>query len=215
MTAQRFPLSWPSGWPRTPYGRRQHAKFYGTKHVSYPGGGGYTQKTDLSVGEAVGRLAVELKRLGVRSEDWLISSNLQVRLDGLPYSNQSNAPDPGVAVYFRLKKSDRVLACDAWHRVADNIASIAAHIEALRAIDRYKVGTLDQAFAGYTALPAKGSTWRTTLGFPPDAAVTVDEVDRAFRERARTSHPDVNGGSHDAMASLTQARDEARRELSA
>jgi hypothetical protein len=33
--------------------------------------------------------------------------------------------------------------------VADNIAAIAAHIDAIRRQDRYGVGTLDQAFAGY------------------------------------------------------------------
>jgi hypothetical protein len=123
--------------------------------------------------------------------------------------------DPAVAVYFRLHNADRVLACDAWTRVADNLAAVAAHVEAIRAIERYRVGTVDQAFAGYAALPPKGSTWRTTLGFTPDQIVTPEEVDRAFRERARDAHPDAGRGSHDAMASLTVARQEARAELGA
>jgi hypothetical protein len=118
-------------------------------------------------------------------------------------------------VYFKLKGQDRVLACDVWTRVADNLTAIAHHIDAIRAIDRYGVGNLEQAFAGYTALPAKGQTWRTTLGFAPDQPVTREEVDAAFRERARSAHPDAEQGSHDAMASLTEARLEARKELGA
>lgn len=156
-----------------------------------------------------------MRRLGVPSNQWLISSDLRVRLDGLPYSNQPQPADPGVAVYFRLERQDRVLACDAWSRIADNIAAIAAHIECIRGIDRYGVGTLDQAFAGYAALPAKGDTWRATLGFGPDDAVSAADVQRAFRDRARAAHPDVPGGSHQQMTTLNEARDQALREVSA
>ena len=60
--------------------------------------------------------------------------------------------DPGVAVYFQLHDKERVLACDKWDTVADNIAAIAAHIDGIRRQDRYGVGTIDQAFAGYSAL---------------------------------------------------------------
>jgi len=80
-------------------------------------------------------------------------------------------------------------------------------------VDRYGVGTLDQAFAGYAALPAKGSTWRTTLGFAPDERVSSDQIESAFRARARTAHPDIEGGSHDAMAALVTARQEGLAEL--
>ena len=117
------------------------------------------------------------------------------------------------AEYFRLRGQDRCLACDKWNRVADNIAAIAQHIDALRRIDRYGVGTLEQAFAGYQGLPEKGSTWRTTLGFEPFQTVTADMIDAAFREKSKGAHPDQHGGSHDAMASLTQARVEGQKEI--
>lgn len=210
---QRYPLAWPTGWKRSKSHERKRAPFHGHKSVPTYNGATYRQKESLSIGDATSRLAGELRRLGVRDVDWLISSNLRVRLDGLPYADQRNPDDVGVAVYFKLSGKDRCLACDAWHRIADNMAAIAGHIEAIRAIDRYKVGTLDQAFAGYVGLPSKGSTWRTTLGFKPEQTVTLDEVQRAFRDRAKTAHPDIHGGSHDAMASLTSARDEAVQEL--
>lgn len=205
---QRHPLSWPTGWKRVPASARTRARFHGTKRVSYDSGGGYNQKQELTVSAALGRLSGELRRMGVLDGDWLVSSNMRVRLDGLPYSDQRRPDDPGVAVYFKLARKDRVLACDTWDRVADNIAAVAAHIEALRAIERYGVGSIDQAFAGYAALPAKGDTWRSALGFGPDDNVNAAAIDTAFKAKARTAHPDV-GGSHEAMAALTTARADA------
>lgn len=211
-TASRYPLSWPIGWKRTPYNARKHAAFHSHRTVDNGSGYSYKRKEALSVGDGLDRVNGELRRLGARNV--VISSNLRIREDGLPYANQANQlDDPGVAVYFRLSNADRVLACDRWRSAAENLAAIAGHIAAMRAQDRYGVGTLDQAFAGYAALPPKGGTWRTTLGFAVDEVVNVDRVERAFRERARTAHPDVAGGSHDAMASLTQAKSEALEEL--
>lgn len=218
----RFPLQWPVGWKRTPYGQRRRAKFARVRtsyHASStPGAQGYTSKQSerLTIGDGTSRLAGELRRMGVRDGDWLISSNVPTRLDGLPYANAAQPQDPGVAVYFRMgaKREPRVLACDAWDRVADNLAAIAGHVEALRAIDRYGVGTLEQAFAGYTAIPAKtgGADWRSELGFKPDQGVVLEQVEARYRELARQRHPDA-GGSHEAMARLNEARDAATKEL--
>jgi len=171
--------------------------------------GGYPQTQALTVADALGRLFNEMRRLGVREGDVIVSTNIRTRLDGLPYSNEAAPADPGAAVYFRLKKADRVLACDRYRSVAGNIAAIAAHIEALRAIDRYGVGTLDQAFAGYTALPANADAdWAIVLGVPPTAS--ADEIEAAFRRLAMAAHPD-RGGSHDEMARLNAAVTAARK----
>jgi len=210
MSATRYPLSWPTGWKRTRNPKR--ARFVTAKR-EYNQNGSWLRKSSVTMTDALDRLTAELRRLGVVEGDWLLSSNLQTRLDGLPYAKRAQPTDKGVAVYFRLGGQPRVLACDTWDRIEDNIAAVAAHIEAIRAIDRYGVGSLDQAFAGYAALPAKGTTWRTTLGFAPDAQVTEEQIAAAFRERALTAHQDIQGGSHDAMASLTQARTEAMQEL--
>ena len=148
-TATRFPLSWPDGWPRTKAGQRRRAAF-GTKE---PG----DYKRPLSVAQAIDRLSGELYRLGARHE--LLSTNLDIRLDGLPRSGQAEPEDRGAAVWFRLKDNPRCLACDRWDRVADNIAALAHHIDAMRRMDRYGVGNLEQAFAGYVALPAKATDW--------------------------------------------------------
>lgn len=204
---QRFPLSWPAAWKRTPYGQRKHAAF--GKRVTTPGSV-YKMTASLEVGDGLRRLLGELERLGAKGV--IISSNLTIRNDGLPYAGQKKMlDDPGVAVYFKLKGKDTVLACDRWFSVADNMAAIAGHIEAIRACDRYGVGSVEQAFAGYQALPAPaGVEWWTVLGVAVNAS--LEQVEDAWRAKAREAHPDT-GGSHDEMARINAARDAARKAL--
>ena len=47
---------------------------------------------------------------------------------------------------------------------------------------------------------------RKTLGLPPVAQLTVDDIHRAYRRLAKTMHPD-QGGSEQAFLDLTAARD--------
>jgi len=154
------------------------------------------------------RLEGELDRLN--ASEVVLSTNIALRLDGLPRSGQGEPSDPGVAVYFRLLGKPRTLACDRWDRVADNMAAIAGHVAAIRAVDRYGVGTLEQAFAGYAALPASTEEWWLVLGVEPNA--TIEEVEEAFRDLAKRHHPDA-GGAPGEMARLTAAREAARRAL--
>lgn len=194
----RHPLTWPAGWKRAAW--RDQAKF-GKKAAG-------DHKRSLTVDDAITRLTGELDRLG--ATDAVLSTNLAVRLDGRLRQDQAAPSDPGVAVYFRLKKQDRCFACDRWNRVADNIAAIAAHVEALRAIERYGVGTIEQAFAGYTALPPAADAWWLVFGIPQTS--TLDQVEAKFRELALIAHPD-RGGSQNDMSRLTAAREAARRAL--
>lgn len=216
---RRYPLMWPDGWKRTASYARQNPRFkkVESRWVDEGEGRGYHKQDakTLNVQDAVSRLREELRRLGVtESEDWLISSNGKPTLEGLPGSRE-NPSDPGVAVYFRLKKHDRVLACDRWNTIAGNIAAIAAHIEAIRAVDRYGVGSLEQAFAGYTALPARGESqggsWRNVLQIVSDTTITRELIEGRYRELAKRYHPDLPGGSHEKMALLGQAKADAIR----
>jgi hypothetical protein len=218
QTTQRYPLSWPQGWKRTPPHQRQRARFKRseTKYQasSVPGGQGYSyrQTSALTVSSALERrLLPELRRLGVMREHVIVSTNVPTRLDGLPYSNAKEPDDPGVAVYFRMSGKPRVLACDTWDRVADNIAAVAGHIEAIRAIDRYGVGTIEQAFAGYQALPTQASPWWTILEFDQRPS-TWAMVEERHRELTKKHHPD-RGGRSDTMAKINAARDAAKIDL--
>jgi hypothetical protein len=158
------------------------------------------------VADALSRLQRELDRIGARYP--VISSNLELRLDGLPRSGQREPNDPGVAIYFDLDGKPHCMPCDTYTTVVQNIAAVAAHIEATRAIQRHGVGTLAEMFAGFTALPPPRSPW-DVLGVPRGSS--RDVIYAAFRDKARKAHPDA-GGSTAAMAELAAARDEALRE---
>jgi hypothetical protein len=196
--ATAFPLHWPLGWKRTEY--RQSARFR-------------TGKEPISIYRAMQRLQYELDRLG--AERTLLSTNVETRLDGTPRSDRREPNDPGAAIYFVLSGRKTVMACDKWFRVADNIAALAAHIECLRGIDRYGVGSLEQAFRGYQQLEdfTQGVPWRRVLGFKDDQSVTLEMVEARFRELAKQHHPDTAGGDHLQMSQITEAIADARKEL--
>jgi hypothetical protein len=191
----RFPLAWPHGWPRVT--QRIPARF--TSH-----GRGIT------ISAAIDRLEQELDRL--RATEPLLSSNLKLSLSGVPYSGQAEPKDCAVAVYFKLKGRDRVLACDRYTSASGNIAAIAAHIDALRRIERYGVGTIEQAFAGYTALPPPGADnrppWREIFGIHPTAAITPADINLVYRARAKAA-----ATNEAQLLTLNLARDAALQEL--
>jgi len=203
--ATSCPLAWPVGWPRA--SRRDRARFGAHSMV-----------------DASKLVYAELGRMGVGDWQVVISTNVSLRRDGLPYSGQAQPQDPGAAVYFVVKGARRVLACDRWDRVEHNLWAIAKHVEALRAQERWGVGTTEQAFAGYAALPEARNgrrSWSEVLGFGPGKAVLVenpratwaDVMRDRFRELARDRHPDVPGGSHAAFVELREAYEEGCREL--
>lgn len=188
MSDRRYPLSWPSAKPRTPDYRRTPAAFRDAKRK-------------VGMVTATNRLQVELDAIGATGV--ILSTNVELRLDGRPRGNEANLFDPGAALYFTLKGREIALACDKWDRVADNIVAIAKHIEALRGQDRWGVGTIEQAFAGYEALPAPEQWWQV-LDIPAEAS--PERIQQRYRELARRAHPDT-GGSEAAMARLNAARD--------
>jgi hypothetical protein len=220
MSREAYPLSWPDGWKRTGPGSRRHAQFSKTRDPKYITENGQTRRVNqgmrnLSVADAVGRILAELSRMGIGSDDVLISTNVKLRLDGLPRSDQEPS-DPGAAVYWQKRGQQmRCMAIDQYYRVADNLAAIAATLDAMRAIERHGgAAILDRAFKGFAALPEKASQhWRNTLGISPDVKASIDLVEDRFRALAHVHHPD-KGGDPEKFMEIQQAREAARLELS-
>lgn len=207
MTITAYPLAWPFGWKRTAAYLRQRAAFGRQRQNQY----GYATKDRLTLEQARKRLADELDRLGAINE--VLSTNLLLRADGWPKGGQRAPDDPGAAVYFDYAGRPTVLACDKWDRIEDNIAAIAKHIEAMRGMDRWGVGTVAQAFTGYQALPAPDPWWKR-LGLPSPTR-SEREIKDAWRKASTTAHPDRPGGSHDKMADVNAARDEGLKLIGA
>lgn len=200
-TFQAYPLQWPVGWKRT--STREHGRF-GKRERS--GSSSYASLRDLSVADAVGRVRAELERMGVREHDVVVSTNLALRLDGWPRSDQANPTDPGAAVYWRDRHGEtRCMAIDRYVRVADNIAAISATLDAMRAIERHGgAAILDRAFTGFAALPAPsaGEPWHVVFGVM--AHTPTDQVREAYRRARRVAHPD-SGGSATAFEAVQRA----------
>lgn len=211
MSDQSFPLDWPAGWVRTLPQRRLRAPFHKIKRVSN-GTSTWQTKESLDISDGLQRLEGELRRLG--AQHIVISSNLYTTRDGRPHTKQAKMlSDPGVAVYFKVKGRPMALACDKWQSAAENMAAMAGHIEAIRASDRYGVGSIEQAFAGYRALPADSAAdWRQVFGFEKGSTPALSEVKSKLRERAHEAHPD-KGGTEEGMMHLNRAFAYAQTEL--
>lgn len=199
---QAHPLAWPAGWPRAQF--RSHSPFHKRKDT----GRGYANKVDVTMAVARKQLGRELDLIGARCI--VLSTNVELNLNGEPRGDRARPSDVGVACYFKLKDRDTVLACDKWLRVEDNIVAIAKHIEALRGQQRWGVGSVEQAFTGYQALPAPEQWWQV-LGTGPNA--NVDEINAAWRKLSAAAHPDRPGGSDAAQARINAARDTALSSL--
>lgn len=156
----------------------------------------------VTLGQAIKEVQVEVERLGGR--DLVISSNLALRRDGMPYASGAQPQDKGVAVYFTYNKKPMCFACDRWNRIEDNMRGIAKTIDALRGIERWGSGQMvEQAFTGFLALPAPEQPWQV-LGVSSQASTT--EIEAAYKRLASEHHPDKGGDSY-TMARINTARD--------
>lgn len=207
MTIPAYPLQWPEGWQRTDNHQRTRARF--GKSSRARAGGGWDYGRRLTIAEAVDRLRSELARMGIQDDDLVISTNLQLRLDGLPRSGQGEPGDPGAAVYWRTgNDAPRCMAIDRYDRVADNLAAIAATLDAMRAIERHGgAEILNRAFTGFAALPNGSTThWSDVLDVPETASRA--EIEAAYRRLRSLHHPD-KGGDGEQFQQIQKAYAEA------
>lgn len=205
MTIPAYPLAWPDGWKRCPEHGRHPAKF-GRKTQSTTGS--WQTRSALTISQAVDRVRAELVRMDVSADDLVISSNLQLRLDGLPRSGQAEPRDPGVAVYWQRrherKEPPKCMAIDRYDRVADNLAAIAATLEAMRAIERHGgAAILERAFTGFVAIENQSQPWHVVLGV--SAAAGQYDVTDAYRRKRAATHPDRPGGDAEAFQRVQEA----------
>lgn len=169
-----FPLTWPAGWPRTRHPR--------------------ASRFDTSRHRAQNMIINELERLGAKSI--VISTNLELRRDGLPYTKQTHLDDQGVAVYFMLNGNEQCMPCDRWASIAENMQAIAKSIEALRGLDRWGAREMvDAAFRGFKALPVGAIVpprvqrpWHEVLEVSPTAS--PDVIRAAWKQLVLKYHPD-------------------------
>lgn len=169
---------------------------------------------DASFSRLCKMLGNEVRLLGGSAV--VVSSNLRLRQDGFPYSDQRQPEDVGIAVYFTDSAGrQKCFAVDIWDKAEHNLKAIIFTIEALRGIERWGGGDMvEAAFAGFTALPpgpARPARWAWWDVFGMAASASTEQVLARRRELALELHPD-KGGSHEAMAELNEAFEEFKRQ---
>lgn len=204
---QNYPLHWPAHRPRK------------KNRIS---GSFKSGQQPISLSPALERLENELRRFGASLV--VISTNIEPRLDGRPRAGQRQPDDPGAVAYFSIGGKPFALACDTFTKVEQNLAALAAHIDATRAQARYGVASAEESLQAFSALPPPPSSgpvarpWREVLRFGPTFPSDMEPEDAAaviaakFKRLAAMLHPD-KGGSGEAMAELSNARDEALKEV--
>lgn len=187
---EAFPLQWPTGKPRTRYPE-------------------YSRFSPGNRAQEVANVRDEIYRLG--GKNIVVSTNVRLRRDGLPYASDKAPADQGVAVYFNYRGGQKCFACDRWATVEENLRAIFKSIEAIRSLDRWgSKDFVDAAFTGFAALPPPMVVrqWWQVLGVSDDAS--ADEIHAAYRKKAMEIHQ--RGGSDDEMSELNVARDQGAKE---
>ena len=204
MNEDRFPLSWPAHYPRTPKAERRSSAFR------------------VPPAQAFSDLVDEALRFGSNP---VISMNAPRRTsDGRPYADALDdvISDPGAVLYLTRDGKRLSFPCDAYLTIRENLRAITLAVEAFRSLDRHGVKQLlATAMRSFTALPppAEGPGaimlgngarhWSEVLGVSRQA--DRKEISAAYRKRAKELHEE--GGFDAPLQELNVARDAALLEV--
>jgi hypothetical protein len=125
------------------------------------------------------------------------------------------AGDPAAALWWLDRRGElRVLACDKYQKLSDNLHAIYLTLDAMRALERWGAYTAEQAAEGARlALPPPPQDtidWPAVLGV--ERTWPLGAIEAVWKTKVEKAHPD-RGGSHEAMAALNAAMQAARKEL--
>lgn len=204
MAIEKFPLQWPISYKRTRW--PEMSRF----------------DRSLPFGKARDEMFHQANLLldSAERKSIILSTNIPLRLDGIPYANYRQPDDKGVALYFTYKKKDVVLCCDKWNKVEHNIWAIAKTVEAMRGIERWGVSDfLEHSFSGFQALPPKAEdqpkrSWWLVMDYqqrPGNMSWDWAGVEAQYKSLAKKRHPDMPGGSTALFQELQTAFEEAKK----
>lgn len=187
MSTLAYPLQWPKGQERTRWPNNSKFKV-------------------ASFARVRDEIVAQLKLM--KANHVVISTNIPIRNDGLPYARFTLPDDAGVAVYFSYKGKQMVFACDKWHRIEDNLQAINKTIEAVRGIERWGSSEMmEKAFTGFTQIEShRPDSWWDILGVSKTS--TASEIKKAYHQKCKECHPDL-GGTTEAMARINKAYEDA------
>lgn len=177
-----YPLQWLQQQQRT--SNQERAKF-----------GNHT------IHKASNCLVEELTRLGAKN--CVITCNLRIKNDGMPYSNQGKITDPAIVIYFDLKGKAKAMACDKYDLIEHNIWALYLSVGAIRGLERWGGSSfLDGLFTGFTALPPPVDNIVQYF----DGCLTLYEVETRYKQLRKLLHPDTGGSNEEFSEMMRQYR---------
>lgn len=185
-------LDWPPEFERTSVHERERNNSY-----------------QASLGQTTKEIATEMDRLD--PTNWRASTasgGSHVKSSGLP-KHSANPDDPGFVLRWSMDGEQFAVACDAFTRLRDNARTVYLWVHETRMRGQRPVTTGESEFAA-ARLPAGDDVVEVTaepheiLGVPSDAS--PEEINDAFRERVKQTHPDREGGSQEAFDRVQRAR---------
>lgn len=184
---ERKPLSWPENEPRTPGFDRQPKSLFATP-----------------IGRTIDQLERELLRFG--ATDIVLSIDTPFR---------GKIADTAAALFFNLPGPRAIaITCDLSLKQDDNVRGLYKIVEGMRTIERFGGTNVSQkTFSGFVALPPPKDCWKILgiskgVGEGLSLRMKREFVMEAFRDRVKEGH-----GAGADMAALTEARDEALKQL--
>jgi hypothetical protein len=189
MIERKSPLAWPENEARTPIHQRRRNSLF-----------------DTTLGKTLDQLERELLRFRAK--------NIVLSID-LPFRNKID--DTAAALFFDLPGARSIaICCDLYLKQDDNVRALYKIVEGMRTIERFGGSNVSQkTFTGFAALPPPPDCWKTLgiskgIGESLSAKLKREFVMEAFRDRVKEGH-----GAGKDMAALTEARDQALKELGA
>lgn len=198
-TSLSYPLRWPHDWERTAPDQRSRATF---------GKWSSTGMKPLTVSAAVERIDAVVDLM----DDLM---GFEVCTDLPPQRGRSalaqEPEDTGAVAYWETWDGEpRCIAIDQYDRVADNLAAIAATLNAIRSVERHGgVEVMKRVFTGFAALPRTDGAkpWYEVFGCRSDEG--TEKVQALYRKFRSQHHPD-RGGDSARFAELQEAWDNFR-----
>lgn len=186
-------LDWPVGFERTNPSER-------TRNNNY----------DVTLARSFDDLEAELKRLGVDDYRYEFDARQRKR-DNRPYA-RANPDDPSFVLKWTMDGEQYAVACDRYSRLRDNVRTVGHYLREKRKMEGRPVATGESEFANARLPPADEDAVVASGTVPPHIVLGVDkdasdnEVQQAFREKAKTAHADT-GGCNEEMKDLLDARE--------
>lgn len=158
----------------------------------------YSNPSKLTWAQNVERLRATFEKWGIGFEHFNIECEVQE-------PQRRNYREGWVRVQYRHPRTGSMVTMqlDTQRTASKNLNAIANTVEDLRMQEVRGLSSLAEAHYLALAAPNHARDPYEVLGLRPDAS--LEDAEEMYKARAKRAHPDVEGGSDEAMAEFNAA----------